>query len=47
MGLIKRGTENGVKREMKQRFEGKQMNFLDTAAYKGIQFETKQNLNFR
>ena len=23
MGLIKRGKENGVKREMKQRFEGK------------------------
>ena len=23
------------------------MNFVDTAAYKGIRFETKQNLNFR
>ena len=42
MGLIKRGMENGMKREMK---ENKLNNFIDTAAYKGVRFETKQNLD--
>ena len=41
--LIKRGKENGMKREMKQRFDGKQnKRFVD--AYREIRFETKQIL---
>ena len=40
MGLRKRGTENGVKREMKQRFEGKQNHFTHFA----MQKQTPKNL---
>ena len=44
MGLIKRGKEHGKKkREMKEN----KMNFVDTAAEKGVRFETKQNLDFK
>ena len=40
--------ENGKKRKTKRKFrrKTKYMNFVDATAYKGKQFETKQNLEF-
>ena len=49
MGLIKRGTENGVKRfnEAKVRRKNDINEFCWYNSYKGIRFETKQNLDLR
>ena len=30
-----------------KKFEGKQMNFVDTTVYKRIRFQTKQNLSLK
>ena len=41
------GKRNEKENEANVRRKTRQMNFVDTAAYKGIRFETKQNLNYK
>ena len=46
MGLIKRETESGVKREMKQRFEGKRNKWILLIQLLTKEYDLKQNQTF-
>ena len=43
MGFIKRGTENGVEREVKQRFEGKQNKWILLIQLLTKEYDLNQN----